>query len=454
VSPERPLTTDERTRRGAHPRLICRAGVVAARLVLALAAVVGCRERASVEVEAEQLRAAAAAPAIATVVANLRPPSPLALEASDAAAPPVVRVNELEPAAPPEACPPTMIYVPGGEFWMGSAHGRGAREERPRFLTRVADFCIDTYEVTSASYEHCVGLGLCREPRGTASTCNYGKREDHPVNCVDWTQADAYCRSQGSRLPSELEWEYAARGGSKYYPFSWGHETAAQRTCWKTNQSCPVGSFAPGAFGLHDMSGNVWEWTNDWFGDYPWPSLSGRAKVFRGGGWNRRSEQSLGATLRNRASPSRFGAYLGFRCARLAKDAECPFGPSELPGLCRQGVLDVECGEGDQRFNGQRCAKPGAPLCGPYEDPIAGHGCVRRVDAPALDLASAEPREEAPARTRVPESDSDCRRDHPQRPSAYLIRGGTRPQRTRYARELRCKNRDIGADWNAVCCKR
>jgi formylglycine-generating enzyme required for sulfatase activity len=428
--------------------------VAAGLLIAGGAGVVGCRDRGSKEGVISR-EAVAAQATIATVVTSLRDETPASL--ADGGTLPLVHVSELEPAVPPEACPPTMIYIAGGEFWMGSARGRGAREERPRFLTRVADFCLDTYEVTTASYEHCVSLGLCSEPGGTANTCNYRKREDHPINCVDWAQADAYCRSQGARLPSELEWEYAARGGAKYYPFSWGTEPAEKRSCWKTNQTCPVGSFAPGAFELHDMSGNVWEWTSDWFADYPWPSLSGRAKVFRGGGWNRRSASSLGATLRNRAIPSRSGPYLGFRCARLAKEAECPFGPGDVPGRCRQGVLDVECGQSDQRFNGQRCAEPAAPLCGPHEEPIAGHGCVRRVDAPALDPArddkNPDPPVDPPGRTRAPEQDTDCRREQPRRPSAYLIRGGTRPERTRFARELRCRNQSIGSDWNAVCCE-
>jgi formylglycine-generating enzyme required for sulfatase activity len=338
-------------------------------------------------------------PAVTSVVATLKPPaSPDRSVTGDAGAPPLIHVNELEPAAPPEACPSTMVYIAGGEFWMGSARGRGAGEERPRFLTRVADFCLDTYEVTSASYQHCVSVGECKEPRATTHGCNYGRREDHPINCVDWSQADAYCRSQGARLPTELEWEYAARGGSNYFPFSWGYDAPDERACWKGSQTCPVGSYAPGAFGLHDMSGNVWEWTNDWFGDYPWPQLSGSAKVFRGGGWNRRTDGSLVTTLRNRATPSRSGSYLGFRCARLAKDARCPFGPGDAPGLCRHGVLDADC-ESNQRFNGQRCAEPDAPPCGLARDLIAGHGCVPRPGDPALDALEVEP----PARASTPE---------------------------------------------------
>lgn len=313
-------------------------------------------------------------------IARLKPtdPAPAADSDDEANAPPVVRVSQLAPAPPPDACPAIMLYIPGGEFWMGSPRGRGGRAEHPKFLTRVADFCLDGYEVTSSSYEDCVRRGPCSEPRGAQSRCNYGRREDHPINCVDWTQADTYCKAQGSRLPTELEWEYAARGGERYLDYSWGSEPPETHTCWNRNGSCPVGSFGAGAFGLRDMSGNVWEWTSDWFGDYPWPEPTGRSKVFRGGGFNGRSEGLLAPTLRNRTTPERWGSYLGFRCARLAKEAVCPFGPGDEPGVCRHGVLDVECTEDAEHFNGQRCATAGASACDVGTELVAGHGCVRR----------------------------------------------------------------------------
>jgi formylglycine-generating enzyme required for sulfatase activity len=408
-------------------------------------------------------RLEAEASSLTTIAAALRPrPTPEASRLQDAGAPPLLTVSELKPAAPPDACPATMGYVRGGEFWMGSPRGRGARDERPRFSTRVADFCIDTYEVTSASYEHCVSLGQCSPPHGSRETCNYGRREDHPINCVDWAQADAYCKAHDARLPTELEWEYAARGGDEYHPFSWGHDSADDRACWKRKQSCPVGSYAPGAFGLHDMSGNVWEWTHDWFGDYPWPPPSGRTKVFRGGGWSHQDDKWFSATLRNRAIPERWGSFLGFRCARLAKGAECPFGPGDEPGVCRQGVMAAECANAEP-WNGLRCAEPGASECGPDRDPVPGHGCVRRASDSApgetrADLPGERPeqraaRAESPDRTRTPEHDDACRLEQPRRPSAYAIRGGTELGRRRYARALSCRSRDVGVGWSAVCCR-
>jgi formylglycine-generating enzyme required for sulfatase activity len=348
-------------------------------------AVAACRAR--VEPESGQGGASggpqADSAALATVSAALRPDAPSVEPATDAAVPPVVRVSELETAAPPDACPPTMAFLAGGDFWMGSPRGRRVSDEQPRFSTRVASFCLDTYEVTAASYAQCVERGECSVPHGSQSSCNYGRREDHPVNCVDWQQAAAYCKSQGSRLPSELEWEYAARGGTRYYPYAWGAEPPDQRACWKTNQTCPVGSYPPGAFGLRDLSGNVWEWTNDWYGEYPWPQLDGSAKVFRGGGWGRRRESSLSSTLRGRMHPRDWGSHLGFRCARLAQGAECPFGPGDAPGLCRHGVLEAECASDSQRFNGQRCTSVGAAACASGQELVSGHGCVPRAGAAA-----------------------------------------------------------------------
>lgn len=420
---------------GAILSAVRRSGLVAG-WVLSLTSSPACHEREGIE--------AATTPVI---------PPHQPLHAVDAGAPPVVTVSELEPEITPDICPTHMAHVRGGEFWMGSPRGRGATEERPRFLTRVGDFCMDRHEVTTEDYASCVGQGKCTLPHGKQSTCNYGKRDQHPINCVDWNQADAYCTSVGSRLPTELEWEYAARGGERYFAFSWGPESPDGRTCWKRHQSCPVESFAAGAFGLHDMSGNVWEWTNDWFGDYPWPKVTGRNKVFRGGSWSRRFDKWLRTTLRNRTGPESWGSHLGFRCARPAKNAECPFGTGEQPGFCRHGVIDAECNDPRHQFNGLRCTSPGVPECAAGQQPLTGHGCVypegaTKTRAPTRNVEEGPP----PTRSRSPDFDEDCRVNQPSRPNAYLIRGGSHGARNQHGKELGCKNRDVGVGWNSTCC--
>lgn len=306
-----------------------------------------------------------------------------ALDTGAAAPPPVLRVSDLPRAAALDECPAAMAYVPGGEYWMGSARGRGARSERPRYLTRVPDFCLDRTEVTSAAYARCVQEGRCSVPhRARTAACNYGRRPTHPLNCVDWGQAKTYCESVGSRLPSELEWEYAARGGEHQYRYSWGNAPPEGRTCWKRSRhTCEVGSLEAGAFGLFDMTGNVWEWTSDWFGAYPWPNPTGRTKVYRGGGWNHRSPQRLRALLRNRKRPQKSSPHLGFRCARLAQTSECPFGLGAEPGTCRHGVIDVDCNNPGSHFNGLRCAPPGSTGCSPRQRPVPGYGCLNRAAA-------------------------------------------------------------------------
>jgi formylglycine-generating enzyme required for sulfatase activity len=396
--------------------------------------------------------ASALRPGVMGAVAPSNPKAKEVKQATDAGAPPVITVDELAREVPPDVCPPSMVHVRGGEFWVGSPPGRSAPEERPRFATRVADFCLDRTEVTTDLYAHCVAAGQCSVPHGSRSTCNYGRREQNPVNCVDWNQARDYCTSHGGRLPSEVEWEYAARGGAEYYTFSWGNEPPEGRTCGKSNRSCQVGSFPPGAFGLHDMSGNVSEWTEDWFGDYPWPELDGNSKVFRGGGRSRRSERGLRATLRNRKNPRLWDSHLGFRCARAAKNSECPFGLGTEPGSCLRGVLDVECKDPGERFNGWRCAAPDSPPCPPARTPVPGYGCVSKARARSVAATPSAAPDLTATRVRSPEFDSECRRGEPERPNAYLVEGSTRAGRNRYARVLGCKIRKRGAGWNSACC--
>jgi formylglycine-generating enzyme required for sulfatase activity len=456
----------------AHDRFTPGTRIAPTSIWLFIACAMACRERSVSDARPEPAGSSSESAALAPLSAAETPgaaqpttthlgvqkvalapaPAPADAGAADRDAPPVLTVSELEPAFADDACPAGMRHVRGGEFWMGSPRRRGASEERPRYQTRVADYCIDEREVTTAEYTQCVAAGRCSPPLGSQFTCNYERRESHPINCVDWNQAQSYCASQGARLPTELEWEYAARGGEKYSTYAWGEESPDGRACWKASHSCEAGSFAAGAFGLHDMTGNVWEWTNDWFADYPWPKADGVNKVFRGGGWSRRFDKWMRSTLRNRTSPETWGSHLGFRCARLADGSKCPFGEGDEPGLCRHGVLAVECKTPQHEFNGMRCALPGEPQCRAGQEAVPGQGCVSPNGGAARSRRDADEREEQPTRRRSPEFDGDCRSNQPKRPNAFLFEGGSHKGRNRYGRELGCKNRDVGVGWNSACC--
>lgn len=347
------------------------------------------------------------------------------------------------------SCPDGMVPIQGGEFWVGSTSAEGPPDERPRFQTRVARFCLDRTEVTARAYEACVQRGQCTKSARTRVTCTTGdpQRADHPINCVTWEQAERFCAARSARLPTEVEWEYAARGGGEQRVFSWGATSPDGRTCWKSARTCKVASYPAGAFGLFDMTGNVWEWTHDWYGPYPWPAQFGSRKVYRGGSWSRRFEKWLSPTLRNREQPHASGSHLGFRCAFSPPGTECPFG-ADNAGSCLHGVLTAACSEG-KVWNGARCAKPGDALCRPGKTARPGVGCVSETpelpDAVPLDLSGV-------TATRAPEFDEDCRAHYAGRPRAYRYAGATHAARNAVSRAAGCKNRDVGVGWNSTCC--
>jgi formylglycine-generating enzyme required for sulfatase activity len=246
---------------------------------------------------------------------------------SPAAAAGITRIRGQDP------CP--MVRVPAGPFLRGSPEGQGNDDEHPRRTIHLDAFQIDRHEVTVAQYRLCVRDGGCREP-GTDPECSWtrGDRAEHPVTCVDWPQAKAYCAWVGKRLPSEAEWEKAARGASgRSYP--WGEAAPScqravmadgERGCG-ARQSFPVGSRSPrgdGPYGAQDMAGNVGEWVEDWFEERhfqvspernPKGPPQGKFKVYRGGSFQD-DAKNVRAAVRDHGLPGYRYFDLGFRCAR------------------------------------------------------------------------------------------------------------------------------------------
>ena len=349
-------------------------------------------------------------------------------------------------------CPSGMRLVKGGPFWVGAVDGSGPRDEHPRFRTRVGDFCLDETEVTVADYDQCVAQASCTSAARSNLTCNAGRtyRASHPINCVTWEQAAEFCEQRQARLPTEVEWEYAARGGSLQQKYSWGNESPDGRACWKTNRTCPVRSFASGAFGLYDIQGNVWEWTASGYGPYPWPAVNQSTKVYRGGSWSRRFEKWMSSSLRNRLAKSKWGSHLGFRCAANLSGAECPYGSEGEQ--CLAGVDAAECDDGGNEWNGARCAPPGSEQCAKIARYVEGHGCVRLEPVSRSATASTGDPTAGVKTQRSPGADADCRKYQPTRPYAFKLTGGSHRGRNIVGQKRGCKNRDVGVGWNSACC--
>jgi formylglycine-generating enzyme required for sulfatase activity len=275
------------------------------------------------------------------------------------------------PAAAKQQCPDGMVALSGGSFFMGTdADSAVLASARPQFKVDVKPFCLDRHEVTVTEYRECSRQGECRRafrdsdwPRGAmdAETWNEHKkifselcneratgRGDHPVNCLDYEQAETYCKHLGKRLPTEAEWEFAARGSDgRIYP--WGDnpptETLANACgieCknWRESQglpdsgvmfetddgyvgTAPVERFGDGATesGLFDMVGNVFEWTSSDFLPYtktgygePESDAQPR-KVIRGGAFNSGHADFARPSMRAAMDPQAHTHGIGMRCA-------------------------------------------------------------------------------------------------------------------------------------------
>ncbi len=226
-----------------------------------------------------------------------------------------------------------MVLIPAGEYWMGRTHTasleqaiileRDRRDDQPAHRIHVDAFLLDTHETTNADYARFVEATKAAKPwhwpRGQVTTA----LAKQPVVNVSFGEAEAYCRWAGKRLPTEAEWERAARGGLDRKRFPWGDEPARGRAhTGSPSGPTAVGSFAANAFGLFDMAGNVWEWTRDWYErDYyaisparnPKGPETGQYRVIRGGGW---TEGAQLAAFRNYADPEMRTLIIGVRCAK------------------------------------------------------------------------------------------------------------------------------------------
>jgi len=214
-----------------------------------------------------------------------------------------------------------MVFVKGGTLTMGctSEQSDCGGDEKPAHQVTVSDFRMGKYEVTQKQWTEIIG----------SNPSSFKNCEDCPVENVSWNDVQEFIKQlnrktgKNYRLPTEAEWEYAARGGSAGSPTLYAGSNNIVEVAWYSENSGgkthPVGQKKPNELGLHDMAGNVWEWCNDWHGNYgsgnqsnPKGSSTGSFRVLRGGGWNG-SAGRCRVAYRNRNGPVGRDSYNGFR---------------------------------------------------------------------------------------------------------------------------------------------
>lgn len=241
------------------------------------------------------------------------PSGPSAPSASSAEPAPISAAIA-EPAPPVEPpkpahqgrCPAGMSEVPGGKF----------KSSYYRQEMSVEPFCVDVNLATTDEYTACIESGQCDKTAVHAcdpSTYAVEGRGSMPMVCIDFMQAERYCKAQGKRIVSDLEWEWAARGGDEARTYPWGDEPPSDQLCWsgngKRSTPCPVASYPPGPHGLYDLSGNILQWTtttNDSVSSF---------RGGRGGSWKDGVAEQVKNTRRGGFKNTYRCGFLGVRCS-------------------------------------------------------------------------------------------------------------------------------------------
>jgi formylglycine-generating enzyme required for sulfatase activity len=227
----------------------------------------------------------------------------------------------------------SMSLIPEGYFIMGQ---QNYGNEQPMHTVYLNSYYIDVYEVTNAEYKNCVDSGACELPismRSYTRSSYYDNPQfsNYPVVYVTWEQAQNYCEWRGGRLPTEAEWEKAARGEGDVRPLPWGEgldcDKANYNQC-NIGDTVEVGSYPDGIspYGLYDMMGNVWEWVSDWYSETyyeistdfnPLGPSTGSAKVLRGASFDEYTNE-MHLSYRGYDTPVNATNEIGFRCAKDA----------------------------------------------------------------------------------------------------------------------------------------